>query len=248
MVNPTAPVKVSPEEMRAQVVAETRRRFRGYVVAVAVVSLAAGGLIGFYGLGGSSTVGGSSAVREVGITPPPAWGAPALTVSDATGAGPVTSCPVTSGNLHIYVSGAVSEPQVVAVPPGSLVVDALAAAGGARADADLDALNLAAPLADHQHVRVPSRRSPALDALSSPAAGEGVTGTTVGPATLLVDINAASAVELEALPHIGATRAADIVAYREAHGPFAHSEEIQNVPGIGPAIYETLAPLITTGP
>lgn len=223
---------VAPDEadLRAEIVAETRARFRLYVVSVAVVSLVVGGLVGFYGLGGGAGPA-SGFAPPPSLLPPPSW------TQHVTPASGVT---VTPGWLRVYVSGAVSSSRVVTVPPGSLVADALKAAGGPRASADLNALNLAAPLADHQHVVVPE--------LQPAACGAPKATTGAGTAKLMVNINTASAPELEALPHIGATRAADIVAYREANGPFAHIEELQNVPGIGPAIYETLAPLITIGP
>jgi competence protein ComEA len=229
-----------PERLREQIVAETRRRFRGYVVGVALVSLIVGGLVGFYGFEAGTPS------EAPGITTPAGWGDPATASASATSGG-AAALP-TPQPLRVYVSGAVATPQVVLVPPGSLVVDALEAAGGARADADLEALNLAASLGDHQHVVVPAIGQEDRASASATTENGIEEQEDSAPLARQVNLNTASASELEALPHIGATRAADIVAYREAHGPFEHIEEIQNVPGIGPAIYETLAPWITVGP
>jgi competence protein ComEA len=142
--------------------------------------------------------------------------------------------------LQIYVSGAVTTAQVISVPKGSLVVDAVDAVGGAAPDADLDALNLAEPLNNYQHVLVPTRSTPAPESTPPPAA-EVTTPDRV-------NINTASAAELETLPHIGPSRAQNILAYREAHGPFNAIEEIKNVKGIGDATFADLAPLITVSP
>ncbi len=102
--------------------------------------------------------------------------------------------------------------------------------------ADQDALNLAAFVADNQHVLVPTRRANTQDA----------TGDT--PMPTLININTATEDELQLLPAIGTTRARDIVAYREAQGPFERVEDLLAVPGIGPATYERVAPHITVAP
>lgn len=220
----------------AQVRAGVRREFRLYLVGVALVSLMVGGLVGAYGF----RTGETSA--PTGVIPPEQWldedrpkieGTPFEAVAART-----------PDLLQVYVSGAVSASRVVTVPPGSLIADAIAAAGGARDDADLDALNLAAPLVDHQHVVVPALTSRDIYTPGETDARD----TEPSTVDVLIDINTASIAELQTLPHIGATRAADIVAYREAHGPFRQIEEIQAVSGIGPAIYEQLAPLITVTP
>ncbi|MFO7678886.1 MAG: ComEA family DNA-binding protein [Chloroflexota bacterium] len=141
--------------------------------------------------------------------------------------------------LRVYISGAVAQPGVVTLPAGSLLADALDAVGGADGDADLDGVNLAAALADNQHVIVPRRA-----ATPQPAVEVAATAIAV-PAAALVNINTAGAAELELLPHIGPAMAQRIIAYREAHGLFARIEDIQNVEGIGATRYKDLAPLIT---
>ena len=125
------------------------------------------------------------------------------------------------------------------LPPGSIVEDAIEAAGGSTADADLGRINLALELQDHQQVYVPRQGE-----VNPPPSVSGGSGQSGG----LIDINTASAAELEALPGIGPSTAQKIIAYREANGPFAAIEDIQNVPGIGPATFEGLKDRITVGP
>jgi competence protein ComEA len=147
----------------------------------------------------------------------------------------------TPGPLRVYVSGAVQRPDVYTLPPGSIVREAVAAAGGPAPDADLDRINLAQPLSNGQQVHVPRLN----EALSS----GGVTPATPSTANGgLVNINTATVQELETLPGIGPVLAADIINYRNAHGPFQSIDEIQDVPDIGEARFERLRELITVGP
>jgi competence protein ComEA len=121
--------------------------------------------------------------------------------------------------ITVHVAGAVRTPGVVQVPAGSRVGDAIAAAGGALPDADLERVNLAAPMADGQQLLVP---------VVQPGEGAGA-----GAADGRVHINTATAEELEALPGVGPVLAARIVSYRDANGPFAVIEDLLDVPGIG---------------
>ena len=121
--------------------------------------------------------------------------------------------------ITVHVSGAVLSPGVVQVAAGARVGEAIAAAGGARPDADLGRVNLAAPLADGQQLFVPES-SP--DGEAGAAAGDG-----------RIRVNLAGVEELEALPGVGPVLAERIVAYREEHGPFAVVEDLLDVPGIG---------------
>jgi competence protein ComEA len=164
---------------------------------------------------------------------------PPATTGSETATVPPTPTP---SPLRIYVSGAVLHPDVYLLPPGSIVKDALLAAGGAGDDADLDRINLAAQVGDGQHVYVPHYGEAAApmvpsDPYGSRAALDGAGGR--------VNINTATQAELETLPGIGPSLAARIVAYREAHGPFAAPEDITAVSGIGPATFEEIRDLIT---
>ena len=142
----------------------------------------------------------------------------------------------TPGPIRVYVSGAVIRADVYELPSNSIVRDAVAAAGGAASDADLDQINMAKPLRDGEQVYVP-RIGEAPTSVPVGQAGAG----SFGP----ININTATQAELETLPGIGPALAARIVAYREANGPFPNVEAIQNVAGIGPSTFEAIKDLIT---
>jgi competence protein ComEA len=152
------------------------------------------------------------------------------------GSGPSTTSPTTS-TVVVHVAGAVVRSGVLHLPAGSRVVDAIAAAGGATIDADVDRVNLAAPLADGGWIHVPRVGEPAS---APPGGGAGATPATAGP----LDLNQATAAELEALPGIGPATAAAILAYREEHGPFASVDALGEVSGIGDAKLAQLRELV----
>ncbi len=138
---------------------------------------------------------------------------------------------LTPGPVTIYVTGAVNQPEtLIALPAGSRVEDALAAAGGALPDADLTAVNLAARLRDGDQVHVPR---------------VGETPALATPNAVLVYINSATLDELDSLPGVGPELAAAILAYREAEGSFTSLDDLDAVDGIGPRLLEDLAPLIS---
>lgn len=143
--------------------------------------------------------------------------------------------------LIVHVSGAVEHGGVYTLPVGSRVNDAILAAGGLKADAFPDSLNLAAPLKDGQHIYVPwSFTTPT--ATNSP----GVTATaTKSP---FININTASQAELESLPGIGAVLAQRIIAYRTRYGPFQSLQDLLKVYGIKPNTLQLIEPYVTFEP
>jgi competence protein ComEA len=134
--------------------------------------------------------------------------------------------------LVVDVAGAVRLPGLHRLPHGTRIADAVSAAGGATAKADLGLVNLAAPLADGEQIVVPMR------GIAGSAAASG------GSPTAPLDLNSATAEQLDALPGIGPATAAKIVDFRQAHGPFHSVEELDAVPGIGPARIEQLKGLV----
>lgn len=145
----------------------------------------------------------------------------------------------------VHVAGGVRVPGVYAFEAAPRVNDAIERAGGATADADLDALNLAQALADGQRVYVPTigEVEPATVLAPQPVvpAAEGATEAAAGP----IDVNRATAVELEQLPGVGPATAAAIIDDRDRNGPFATVDDLDRVPGIGPAKLAALRDLVT---
>lgn len=134
-----------------------------------------------------------------------------------------------AGDLVVDVTGAVRRPGVYRMPAGSRVDDAVTRAGGAAPRAELEAVNLAARLADGQQVVVPER-SPAGAAGATALPGE------EGP----ISLGTATAEQLEEIDGIGPVTAGDIVKFRDEHGGLSSVEQLDQVPGIGPATMEAL--------
>lgn len=155
-----------------------------------------------------------------------------------------TTPPTVSGPLFVHVAGAVAGPGVYRLAAPARVVDAVAAAGGATADADLDGLNLAAALADGQRVYVPHAGE--VDPAAVPSGGPTPTGESDGEEQAgPVNVNTATAGELESLPGVGPATAAAIVDDRTRNGPFASVDELERVPGIGPTKLAALREQVT---
>jgi competence protein ComEA len=153
--------------------------------------------------------------------------------------------PPTSAPMRVYVSGAVATPGVYVLPPKSLVEDALKAAGGAAADADLEKINLAQEVRDQQQIHVP-RKGEAVP--QQPAPGPGSAATPSSPVAKKVNINTATLADLDTLPKVGPITAQKIIDYRVKNGPFKRIEDLKNVSGIGDATFEGLEDLITIEP
>jgi competence protein ComEA len=169
----------------------------------------------------------------VEITPPDPTPSPVLTPTP------------TSAPIRVYITGAVLYPDVYRLAPGSIVKDAIEAAGGITDDADLVRINLALELQDQQQIYVPHKDEvdappPVADGQSRSPSG----GTELGGQ---VNINTATIEELDTLPGIGLGYAQRIVEYRELNGPFGSIEEITLVSGIGDATFEKIRDRITVG-
>ena len=177
-------------------------------------------------------------------TPP----APTPTAGDSqTPSGPVS--------VVVHVSGQVVAPGLVVLTDGDRVQDAILAAGGPSADADMSALNLARLVGDGEQIYLPgvgeevgqpeatvNGPAPAADPADG---GESAGGPSAGQP---VDLNQADATVLETLPGVGPVMAARIIAHREVIGQFADVTQLLEVPGIGPARLAELQPLVRTGP
>lgn len=133
-----------------------------------------------------------------------------------------------------------ASPGVYELAEGARVSDALEAAGGAVEGAAPDALNLARVINDGEQIIVPTEEDQEQQAASGSAAGASGMGGKV-------NINTATAEQLDTLPGIGESTAQKIIADREANGPFASVEDLKRVSGIGDKKYADLADLITVG-
>ncbi|NLF13778.1 MAG: ComEA family DNA-binding protein [Anaerolineaceae bacterium] len=159
-----------------------------------------------------------------------------LVLSTAT-APPSPAPTATPPPMQVYVTGAVSRPDVYPLPQGSIVKDAILAAGGPAPDADLERINLAASLSAGQQVHVPRQGEAAPPSL--PARSE-----TIGDGR--INVNTAGAALLETLPGIGPSLAQRILEHRESNGPFESVQDLLAVPGIGPATLAKFEEMITT--
>ncbi|PKB72633.1 MAG: hypothetical protein BZY75_06005 [SAR202 cluster bacterium Io17-Chloro-G7] len=149
--------------------------------------------------------------------------------------------------MKVYVTGAVVNPGVYALPPGDRVSDAITAAGGATIDAQKESVNLALRVQDEGHYHIPrlGESLPSADATTGFQDNQTTGTVALGICDGLIDLNTASVELLETLPNIGQVRAAAVVSYREKNGGFHSVEEITNVSGIGPATYEAIRELAT---
>lgn len=145
--------------------------------------------------------------------------------------------------IKIHVAGAVKKPGVFSLPDGARVDDALTAAGGLTGDADPGDLNLAQVLGDGQQVLVGTKKDPAGEVRddSGSTGSSNQPGETGGSGQQL-DLNSATAVQLETLPGVGPVTAGKIMAWREDKGRFSRVEELQEVDGIGPKTYAEISP------
>ena len=148
--------------------------------------------------------------------------------------------------IQVHVAGAVVRPGLYDLPEDSRVMDAVDAAGGFVAEADKNAINLAARLEDAQRLDIPFVAGYVPeDEQGFVVISEGTPSPLAGEE--LIDINTASLEELDTLPGIGPTTAQKIIDYREENGRFEAIEDIVNVSGIGAATYEEIKDLITVG-
>ena len=157
----------------------------------------------------------------------------------------------TPAPIVVHVLGAVNNPGVYTLPPGSRMADAIKAAGGPDADADLSRFNLAARAPDGARIHVPSAvelgtETPESghDEATPGTAGRDSPAGPGGASTALVDLNTAPASVLTTLPGIGNKRADAIIAYRQTRGEIASVDDLLEIEGFGPATIESIRPFV----
>ena len=198
---------------------------------------------------------GDAALPQAAGGAGPPSGAPwsAATAGQSTGAAGAAA-----GVVTVHVVGEVKEPSVVTLSPGARVMDAVEAAGGFTSAAVKDQINLAEPVTDGAQITIPNARTAKEAAAARPSAGAGAPAgagnagggpDTAGGASTgsgaPVNLNTASAAELEELPRVGPVLSQRIVEFRTQHGPFTAPEQLDDVSGVGPVMLEALLPLVT---
>jgi len=208
--------------MRPAVVARV-----GLALVALVVLVGVGGLLtGAWGSGGSAAPERPALPLPRGS--PEASGAP----GDAGASGGASEA--TSDQLYVHVAGQVADPGLYRLADGARVAAAVEAAGGAVGEADLSRVNLAAPISDGQQIYVPATGEP-----GHPAA-PGEVGAGAEDEQSVVNVNTATAEQLETLPGIGPARAQDLIQWRSENGPFETVEDLLQVSGIGPATLDRM--------
>ncbi len=167
-----------------------------------------------------------------------------------------------AAQVMVHVAGAVNRPGIYRVEPGTRVYEVIELAGGFAAEADTEAANLAALVADGDKVTVPYKPEPEplpTPTLQPPPQPQPVTRPVqpsahpqpikpAAPAPLLVDLNTATQANLERVPGIGPVLAQRIIAYRQRYGPFKTVYQLQLIQGIGQHTFDKIKPYVTVRP
>jgi len=196
--------------------------------------------------------GPSRSVEVVGGTSAPPATIPVAGSGAASGPFPPEAgspAPTAGGELVVHVVGQVVRPGLVRLRPGARVADAITAAGGTRAAADVAALNLARLVVDGEQIRVPKPgEAPVGPAVAGQPGGSGPAGGTSsssGSGGAPVSLNSADAVALDTLPGVGPVLAQRIIDWRTEHGRFTSVDELGEVSGIGDKLMAQLRPRLT---
>lgn len=217
--------------------------------------------------GGSSLVGDepTTQTKDVAV-------AIQTPIQEATATAPPTQTPVM---IAVYISGAVVKPGVYSLPEGSRVESAVSAAGGTLPDADLDQINMAAKLSDEAHIIVYHNGEVPIADVGTPSVNSESAGSPTEQAKatprptrsqvpqsatrppsvppkptprVKININIATAVELEQIPGIGPALAQRIISDRETNGPFKSVEDLTRINGIKEGVLAKLRNYVTVGP
>jgi competence protein ComEA len=232
------------------------------VASVLVTALSPVGATTVFGENGDdgATAGSSGPDRAVGGSDDDAAGSNtgALPPSpDAPDSGGDASMGESRAAILVHVLGSVLHPGVYELAEGSRAVDAVTMAGGFAEGAEQASLNLARPLVDGEQLRVLAvgEAPPAVSGAAgsggggsgSPSSGApaGSSGPAGGSPVALINLNSATALDLDTLPRIGPAMATRIITWRDENGPFASVDDLLQITGIGDKTFESLRPLVT---
>ncbi len=214
------------------------------VASVLVTALSPVGATTVFGEGESGAVGSGSTGGGSAVSPSPTGPTPAP--PDPGGDAAVGE---SRAAILVHVLGSVLRPGVYELAEGSRAVDAVAMAGGFAEGAEQASLNLARPLIDGEQLRVLAvgEAPPAPAGAGSPSSGTpgAPSGAAGGSPGALINLNSATALDLDTLPRIGPAMAARIIAWRDENGPFASVDDLLQITGIGDKTFESLRPLVT---
>jgi competence protein ComEA len=209
----------------------TRSELAAYAACVVLVVLLGWRVLRSDGGAASTAVGDRGAL---------AAGATTSTSSAPEDEPSVSVAPARDGSVVVHVVGAVRHAGVYKLRLGQRVQDAISRAGGATARADTQAINLAAKVADGQQVVVPRRGARAAAAGAAVAPG----AASTAPAAP-VNLNSATAEQLDTLDGVGPATAQKILEYRTQHGGFSSVDDLDQIAGIGPKKLAALKPQVT---
>lgn len=159
----------------------------------------------------------------------------------------------TTGKVVFHITGCVRSPGVYTLPAGSRIIDAIKAAGGETSNADIQSLNLAAPIEDGSKIVVTPLSPGSMNgqrAASASSIGKSSPGSSSSidklrnPGDGVVHINSADESELQRLPGVGPATARSIVEYRDKIGRFSRVDQLDDVKGIGPKKLEKMRPFL----
>jgi len=167
--------------------------------------------------------------------------AAALLISLPDRAVPLSLLPtITPSPLVIYITGEVKSPGVLLVPPGSRVQDVVTASGGLMPEADIEQINLAAPVSDGQKIHIPRVGQPVTQTSNSKSKNSSLESSS----TMQISLNKASQKELESLPGIGEEKASGIIAEREKRGRFLSIDDLLGITGFSQKLIDQIRPYL----